>query len=77
MIHSSDDQRAYQTEQWGDICEELEDYGLGDSGLDCNSFDPSSEVLIAMKPSGNGGWLFDKVIGGDDLTSALTTIGLL
>ena len=73
--YSSDGASAFQFGSWGDVSEELEDYGL--TNLDPASHDPDDGVLIVLRPSGKGSWYYDKVITGDELKSALAAAGLL
>ena len=72
--YTKDGQYAFQFEQWGDIAESREDYGLD---LPEDAFEGGEEVLIVLVPSGNNSWYYSKAISADQLQQALKSAGLL
>ena len=72
--YTTDGAYAFQFEMWEDIQDDLEDFGLE---MDRNAFRPNDGVLIVLAPSGKGGWLYSKVVSGDELGAALQAQGLM
>ena len=71
--YTTDGQMRFQFDKWGDIAEDVA------KELDCDdtAFGEDEVVLVVLRPSGRGSWVYASIVYGDLLRDALASATLI